>query len=1756
MGKQVKNWMPPEEDEILDQEKPAAKTAWMPPVQDEVIGELVKKKEPIGSVSQPPAPKPGVPSGKNTIPTSPQKQKEQESQNQPIAKPKSTSEPSSLWGKIVNAWNTIKELQSQPADPKDIAPSPFVNAVKRGLESAETAKILNPFSGTDLNPEQIKKISEAQKNISKTPASKEYTAFNSAKTVGESLSALGESPAKIIAELTGESLSALASYGAMRIAAGTAIGAGLGSVVPGVGTAAGAGEGLVVGMADSSLGLEYSGKFIESLQEQGVNVQDPASLQKAFSDDAIIDNARSAALKKGIPIAIFDLISGGLAGKIASKPAKSLLGKIGQGAIEFGVQAAMGGAGELSGELASGEKVNPSAIIGEMIGELGTTPIEVSNALLTFNKATAPSLSADQQVSTTPEVIAEQVKNPNLEQAAETIQAKVEQAEDSGVYTFTPPANDQETQAPSARQTPQEGAVSEDQAKETLPIQEEEKQNIIQDDSQNQQRLQSNQREGQEPEQTWTEQGASTGASETGGIFQAQKEVTGPESGSYKYGDNISREREPIGEGNTRSESGQQLTPPLTGPSEEHGPGSVPDQTTVAETPVQTERSTSEIPRETKVTTQKYTSQTDDNVNIGDFEISEEKGLSFAKRTRTYNEVGGVSGVPPKNQFKLNQGGNNQRVHVILNDEQSDLYKQGAQNKRDDISSRARLFNESINAIAKNNRDKDNEVVLDFREQTIDQISSSQKKQVGAETKSSESNLRAIYERAKKDPNVSPEIIEGLSKSAKEYIPLNVKKLTEQDAKTSVDANGIDGSAKIYLDDNNGMAPPVDNAFGVELFRQLQEKGDIKNAIRVLEKLSIRATEQGQALNVFKYIKGNTGMYLVQRSVDTMRKKYSEKNEWRGDKIKKEIDKINKDAVKKVLDNPKVKNKIISETKKGSVKKAIDFLETLKADTKGKALDVIYGITAEAWNAVITAVQKGLQTGLTVSQAINKAISNVKEKGFEKENARADLDEKLKYFRVSLDPGRAIKEELKSKGKTIEFVITEHYSKQQATKDDLIAALIKDSNIPKDEAQAIADEIANEFNRLTSAAKERALKNILPKESRRVTKRARKDVAVKLIEQSNFGALSKAQYLDVISEQLGVPKLTEQQGKEIQSLSDKIQKAKGDSASNRATQDLLNYIQNLKGWKWSEAIQSIWYANILSGPSTWLVTNPFANLTNLVSEASIDILRNPRSAPFILGRIAHGLGRGFQEARQVLRTGYSPYKGEDFKTEHNPLLERIRFTGGPVNPANWLKYVTRAIKAGDVLFFHPLRQQRLAVLARIEAHKNGRTEPNEQDTKSVYDNMVKEDFNASLEQAESEGFKGTEKKIRAYEILDEHIPSEYKKDADDFASTATFNKKPEGTLGIVAEALNGLRRRIPAFNYVMPFVNTIMNVANEYMNYTPIVGYTRAIKGSYGWDSEGKTFRKLTNEERARIAIKATIGTLSMAALFALDDPDDKDNSFEITSNGYGDMKKNYELERTGWRPYSIRIGDTWFSYKNTPLSIPFASIGYMKDAQRYRKEATPTEQAAILAIGTFKFFMDLNTLSSLVETMEIFNKDNISQYKSSWNKAVKVAENTAKSVVIPNAFTQISRLIQEFTDTPIKQAKNIGESVIRDMPVLRDNLNNLYDSFGDPVIPKQLEKLIPLNLQRPPEDAELFEFLRENKLILGKPAPTNLKPNGQPMTEAEYNDFALKAAKMSKKRLLTEYKRMKKLGNKAIIEDWFEDLKKDERRKAKEALF
>jgi hypothetical protein len=362
---------------------------------------------------------------------------------------------------------------------------------------------------------------------------------------------------------------------------------------------------------------------------------------------------------------------------------------------------------------------------------------------------------------------------------------------------------------------------------------------------------------------------------------------------------------------------------------------------------------------------------------------------------------------------------------------------------------------------------------------------------------------------------------------------------------------------------------------------------------------------------------------------------------------------------------------------------------------------------------------------------------------------------------------------------------------------------------------------------------------------------------------------------------------------------------------------------------------------------------------------------------------------------------------------------------------------------------------------------------------------------------------------------------------------------------------------IKPLSFVIPFTRIIANVTNRYLDWTPW-GLARAAKGSIGYNEPiyGERFKKTyTPEEKQRLLIKAVSGTAAMAALYALTEEDEEGKSeIEITANGTGDYKKNYELQETGWRPYSVKIGDKYYEYKNTPLAIPFAFIGQMRDAQKYKGEKDLNHKISILAYGTLEYIMDMSFMSALSDFFTALSKS-YDEGAGFMEKTAKVTAKTAKSFVVPNLFTQMSRSYQEVMDMPLKQAKTISEEMRRDIPYFRDNLNNMYNTLGESIYPDQNRKYIPFRVSAEESD-KVWGLIAENQAWVGMPSKNQLvyddKIKGErKMTEEEYNSFAILSGQKTKEKILKNYDYLLKQP-KSKVQEKVDDYKEAARKSAR----
>lgn len=643
--------------------------------------------------------------------------------------------------------------------------------------------------------------------------------------------------------------------------------------------------------------------------------------------------------------------------------------------------------------------------------------------------------------------------------------------------------------------------------------------------------------------------------------------------------------------------------------------------------------------------------------------------------------------------------------------------------------------------------------------------------------------------------------------------------------------------------------------------------------------------------------------------------------------------------------------------------------------------------------------------------------------------------------------------------------------------------------------------------------------------------------------------------MDQVEAEKGKP-LTEEERKTITDLAKEVRSANEGLPKDEATYALGNYISSITPVAATDIMEAIWYAHILSGITTQS-TNFFANLWNSFAEGAVvgtrEAIKTKSVMPFINGiqGFLAGIKQGANDAADILKTGVTAQDGDKFKQGN--ILEffswkqvagdkagKVLDWAGGLSP-KVLKYVGRALAATDAAFARANSEAISRVMAYNIAKEEGKANPDMDIKKRVDEilNKTSEKKAEAADKAKSEGYlPGTVRyRRRVGQILEEGRSKDIKKEADEFGKRVTLNYEPEGFMRPVYKLALSFQQSTKLSRMFLPFTRIVVNLTENALNYTPL-GFVKAAVGSTVVDTSlrGNVRRKLTADERADFAIKATIGLSTFIMLSGLTGDDD-DDLFEVTANGSGDPQKNYELMKSGWRPYSIKLkSGRYISYKDWPVAPVLAAVGAMHDSGKYNSSDQPTNEAKIAAAGMVTALYDKSVMKGIQDFVEVIKpKQEYNQSSSLGDRIISWGSDQAKTMAVSNFTQQAIKFTREAMDSPIKAAKGV-ERIYRDIPYLNDGLNPILDVFGEPVTPSTSEKLLPITVGKPSKD-ELLAALNENGIYIGKPETRPLYVSDDPsneetrdMTDAEYYQYTKRAGQITKQYLIEEWKDISKI--------------------------
>jgi hypothetical protein len=393
----------------------------------------------------------------------------------------------------------------------------------------------------------------------------------------------------------------------------------------------------------------------------------------------------------------------------------------------------------------------------------------------------------------------------------------------------------------------------------------------------------------------------------------------------------------------------------------------------------------------------------------------------------------------------------------------------------------------------------------------------------------------------------------------------------------------------------------------------------------------------------------------------------------------------------------------------------------------------------------------------------------------------------------------------------------------------------------------------------------------------------------------------------------------------------------------------------------------------------------------------------------------------------------------------------------------------------------------------------------------------------AVRRAKSEGLRGDELAKRIAEI-NADPSAEMIEAGRDFARYVTFQRQ----LGTLGQAASRVANDVPGVKVLVPFVRTPTNLlkfAVERSPAAPLLKEWRADMAAGG-------------ARRDLATVRAGSGTALglLAASWAAQGL--------ITGGGPADDNARRIMQADGWQPYSIKIGDRYYSYARLdPLATTLGMAADYVDKSSKMTERQAEQYAATLTGTVMQNMSNKIWLSSLGDLAEAL--DDPERHGGAF------VRKTLATMAVPVGVNQIAQAV----DPAPREAKTVGEAIQARAPGLSHDLRPALDAWGTPREREDsgLSALVsPFPVSTPDNDPVNQEALR---LDLKVSEPSRVVA-GRRLSDEEFHAYRLKAGEF----LRGEFSQLVSSPEWQALDDEqkrkrFDQLKREMRKEAREAL-
>ncbi|MFC4293569.1 thermonuclease family protein [Novosphingobium tardum] len=430
--------------------------------------------------------------------------------------------------------------------------------------------------------------------------------------------------------------------------------------------------------------------------------------------------------------------------------------------------------------------------------------------------------------------------------------------------------------------------------------------------------------------------------------------------------------------------------------------------------------------------------------------------------------------------------------------------------------------------------------------------------------------------------------------------------------------------------------------------------------------------------------------------------------------------------------------------------------------------------------------------------------------------------------------------------------------------------------------------------------------------------------------------------------------------------------------------------------RFRDKITEVYINSLLSGPQTHVVNTVSNTLT-------------------ALGQIPeHAVAAGFGGVRRMAGRGEDAVLGSEVGARAFGLLQGMKEglglfarslrTGEPVDLVS--KVETQQFKAVSGIKGEIVRLPTRFLMAEDEFFKGvaRRMELN----------------GLAVRQARKEGLRGAAAKARIAD-LSANPPDEMLAKSMDYARYLTFQRK----LGPGAAHVAAITQDWPILKPFLPFVRTPTNLLKFATERSPAAPMLREWRADF----------KAGGARRDLAVARMLVGTGAGMAVYqyAL--------AGRISGSPPTDPAKAKLLYADGWQPYSIKLGDKWYSYKRLdPFSTTLGVAADMALLPQGMSEHQLNEGAPLLVASIMGNLASKTWLSGLSDIIEALDDPE--------RNADKLIQRLAGAVVVPSAVAQMARTV----DPVARETDGVGEYIQSRVPGVSDNLLPRRDVWGQPI--------------------------------------------------------------------------------------------------------